>query len=473
MHFDMPSAPYTDGKLIEINIKKSQFTKKTVEKVLESNWKQANGNYAKGQTDIQVIFSNDKHQTNNKQESSDDEKNNVHDDLANGLDKSLCSFFAKADKSQPIAHSSGRPIILKHGRDVFIRSKTKSKRYLSYDGSNIKNNLALCDSLSDLLSGDLSTHLSVCHGFDRLREKRRISCSEQRQEMNSGRFVYLNDSLEARSCMQELQIIHKQLNLDNFDKLKLLIEQVIKNKCEDDLKELMDDEFDTFEIDEKNDDLDSKSDKYATLSYIDEVMTHKRHEMMGCPLTKAELFALILYTSCEKTQSSLTKIQIENVSKKQHDPKWDILDLLLLTAISKLSKYQCFKNFSVYSGACDISFDFDKYKENNCGKYPIGLATYTSFTGDKNEAKTFCGDTGMMVGVKLTSDMTGICDVEWVSKYPQEKEILFCRGLRFYATLVQEKNENDSQLQLVAFDKSNDDTLKQSNIDQMFTNFDV
>eukprot|EP01083_Nonionella_stella_P062207 161807_1 len=71
------------------------------------------------------------------------------------------------------------------------------------------------------------------------------------------------------------------------------------------------------------------------------------------------------------------------------------------------------------------------------------LATYMSTSWDKSVAQQFLEMTGdgkgLMIGLESLFKMQKACDVSWISKFPNEKEILFARHHGyFYAHLIQQ-----------------------------------
>merc|ERR1711933_597271 len=67
--------------------------------------------------------------------------------------------------------------------------------------------------------------------------------------------------------------------------LQYLLKEVINNGFENDLY---------IPEDEKR-----KKNNPSILKIVDEKMNHEKHKAMGCPLNRAEMLSLVLYTGCE------------------------------------------------------------------------------------------------------------------------------------------------------------------------------
>ena len=104
--------------------------------------------------------------------------------------------------------------------------------------------------------------------------------------------------------------------------------------------------------------------------------------------------------------------------------KWKWFDYCLLTAIYALSERESGK-FGVFTGLGGVKLDS---KVINNGYF----VTYTSTSWRKEVAKTFINsDKGMIIQIDSSyKNDEGVycCDVSWISKFPDECEILFSRS---------------------------------------------
>ena len=212
--------------------------------------------------------------------------------------------------------------------------------------------------------------------------------------------------------------------------LKVLIEEVIKNGYKSDL------------CLECTKDDDCKHDDYSILQIVNDKMKSNRHKMMDSPLNQAEMLSLILYTGfvlCFYCGYLSFDGQYEiyeylgcdcnyDLCKSQRDGnfvKWKWFDLCLYGAIQKLSSRESGK-FGVFSGLGGVQLDSKKIK---CAYFK----TYTSTSWSKKVAKDFMGgDKGMILEIDSNYkdyDDVFCCDVSWISKFPDECEVLFARSI--------------------------------------------
>ena len=143
--------------------------------------------------------------------------------------------------------------------------------------------------------------------------------------------------------------------------------------------------------------------------------------------------------------------------------KWPLFDCLVNAAITQLSKFEEHWE-NIYSGICGVFYKFrnensdSDYKSNTYNEIRdvVYCTTNVSFTTDLNIAKEFRGSSGMIIGMNMKRSCPAIrghfeaCDVSWISKYPNEKEILCRRGsqIRFYRnkmTITQTENNEKQQ----------------------------
>ena len=82
-------------------------------------------------------------------------------------------------------------------------------------------------------------------------------------------------------------------------------------------------------------------------------------------------------------------------------------------------------SFTVYSGLCSVKLN----KKSVEGGY---FVTYVSTSWRKEVATGFMAGEGMLIQIdkKFKNDsMVYCCDVSWISKFPDECEILFARAV--------------------------------------------
>eukprot|EP01083_Nonionella_stella_P086510 240391_1 len=145
-------------------------------------------------------------------------------------------------------------------------------------------------------------------------------------------------------------------------------------------------------------------------------MNHTRHTQIYSPLRRDEMLALILYTGCDCNHDLCKQQRNRNYSK------WKWFDYCLFRAIRKLSHKES-GPFIVYSGLSGVKMNRIVY-------------THTSTTWQKEVAKEFMDGDGMIVTIdKEFKNEHGVkcCDMSWISKFPDECEVLFARSLEYKA----------------------------------------
>eukprot|EP01084_Bolivina_argentea_P133093 234870_1 len=167
----------------------------------------------------------------------------------------------------------------------------------------------------------------------------------------------------------------------------------------------------------------------SIIDIVDEKLKHKRHIAMGSPLNKPLMLAVILYTGCD-CNYDLCSSQRNNNYKK-----WVILDYCLQKAVETLSEAE-YGYFPVYTGVGNAMMEWKGKDIEQWG----ALCTFTSTTWDKEVAKAFCGPQGMMIALQSQFRIDG-CDVSWISKFPNEKEILFPPAISTSFRCVSQKNK--------------------------------
>eukprot|EP01083_Nonionella_stella_P066706 175890_1 len=188
--------------------------------------------------------------------------------------------------------------------------------------------------------------------------------------------------------------------------LQALIEEVIVNGFKSDL------------CLECGSDDDCKHIEYSILSVVDNKMNHYRHKLMGEPLDRGEMLALILYTGCDCNYDLCA-------SQRNGDyMKWKWFDYCLCDAIWTLSDRE-HGLFSVFSGLNNVKLSSKSVK---CGWF----RTYVSTAWNRAVAETFMSGNGMILNIdkefKNYEDVY-CCDVSWISKFPDECEVLFARSI--------------------------------------------
>ena len=183
---------------------------------------------------------------------------------------------------------------------------------------------------------------------------------------------------------------------------------------------------------------DEKNDTYSIMHIVKEKMECHRHKLIGSPLNKAEMLALILYTGYEANYD-LCKSQREG-----NYSKWKWFDYCLYHGIEKLSKVEIGK-FNVYTGLSSVQLN-EKSVDNGY------FVTYVSASWIKDVSLQFAAGKGMIIEIdskyKTANDIK-CCDVSWISKFPDECEILFARSLYYYQRFNCQVIDQKDQIQTV------------------------
>ena len=205
------------------------------------------------------------------------------------------------------------------------------------------------------------------------------------------------------------------------------------------------------------------SDVFGIFAQLKVKMKDSKHKQMGHPLKEASMLALLLYCNGECNH---------DLCLPQRDAtyltKWKIFDCLVDKGIQRLATFE--KHYeNIYAGICDVF-----YKFRNDGNDVVHFTTTVTFTRDLNVAKNFRGSSGMIIGLNLqrsfafVNSQSSACDVSWISKFPNEKEVLCTRGsqIRFYKNKMKEtQNENGEKLQSFVCDEGN---LQETSFQSMF-----
>eukprot|EP01084_Bolivina_argentea_P304097 525120_1 len=132
----------------------------------------------------------------------------------------------------------------------------------------------------------------------------------------------------------------------------------------------------------------------------------------------AEMLSLILYTGCDCNYDLCSSQRNEDYDK------WKWFDYCLWNAIYKLSERES-GSFNVYSGLNKVKLNKKSIKNGY-------FVTYVSTSWSKDVAKSFMSGDGMMIQINkefMSNENVICCDVSWISKFPDECEILFVRSV--------------------------------------------
>ena len=184
-----------------------------------------------------------------------------------------------------------------------------------------------------------------------------------------------------------------------------------------------------------------KHDDYSLLTVVDEKLNHVRHKRMGSPLHRYHMLALILYTGGD-CNYDLCKSQ-----RNGNYDKWKWFDFCLFWGITKLSQREEGK-YKLYSGLNKVKLNKKEIKEGY-------FVTYVSTSWNKNIAQDFMNGEGMIIEIdenfKNGYDIY-CCDVSWISKFPDECEVLFCRSAQrgFYGSFSLLTSDEKNGIQTVS-----------------------
>eukprot|EP01084_Bolivina_argentea_P031431 58177_1 len=183
--------------------------------------------------------------------------------------------------------------------------------------------------------------------------------------------------------------------------LKQLIDEVARNGFEKDLYLPQDDE---------------KGNDYSLIHVVDDKMYAPRHKNMSCPLSRAEMLAIILYTGCD------CNYDLCGSQRRGDYKKWKYFDLCLFNAINKLKQLETGK-FKIYTGLNNVKLN----KKSIQNGY---FVTYVSTSWKIEVSKKFMGETGMIMQIDESfRENMCCCDVSWISKFEHECEILIARSV--------------------------------------------
>ena len=160
------------------------------------------------------------------------------------------------------------------------------------------------------------------------------------------------------------------------------------------------------------------SDNSSLLLVAHDLMRHQRHLDMGSPLNRAEMLSLVMYTGCDCNYDLCASQRAGDYTK------WKWFDSYLFEAICKLSERER-GAFTVYTSLNKCMLN---RSEVECGWFP----TYISTSWDEQASLDFIEETGMLIEIdRAFKDLPNVhcCDVSWISKFPDEAEILFARSV--------------------------------------------
>ena len=190
----------------------------------------------------------------------------------------------------------------------------------------------------------------------------------------------------------------------------------------------------------------TNADGVPLASVVGSKLRHSEHESLGKPLKFEEMLALVLYTGCD-CYKDLRKYQYEHAGRniyRREPSEWCCFDRALDSAVRKLGAAQLAKygpsrglpSKYAYHGTnwCKVSVRGRWMLPNREYTEPVGeLPTFTSFSTSRDVALFFSKGKGSIARVDMTlaRDSDLFCDVTWISKFPQEQEVLFHRNSYF------------------------------------------
>eukprot|EP01084_Bolivina_argentea_P260387 439709_1 len=195
---------------------------------------------------------------------------------------------------------------------------------------------------------------------------------------------------------------------------------------------------------------------YSILHVVDQKLKHIRHKQMGSPLRRDHMLALVLYTGCDCNYAMCAAQRNGNYNK------WKWFDYCLRHAIQILNRYER-GNYKVYTGLNEVQLD---KKHLSLGYFP----TYTSTSWVRDVSQQFMGDKGMIIEIdeKYRSKKFCVCcDVSWISKFPDECEILFARSIHLdldgYGCFKLSVLDQQSEIQTVLLENADRETVNAKN----------
>eukprot|EP01084_Bolivina_argentea_P283870 486298_1 len=164
--------------------------------------------------------------------------------------------------------------------------------------------------------------------------------------------------------------------------------------------------------------LSPTSGPYETLSeVVMEKLNHPVHKAFGSPLNYDEMLSIILYTGTDAYKD------LRNVEMNHNYQKWKHFRINLSNAIHKLPSIR--KND--IDGSNYVYHGLHKVDGNMCVNSWSEPYTVMSATKDISVAVNFAKNEGSVLLFKLSGDFGFTfegADVSWISKFPNEKEVL-------------------------------------------------
>ena len=208
----------------------------------------------------------------------------------------------------------------------------------------------------------------------------------------------------------------KDAGTSSFYSTKDLLFEIINNGFETDLFLSQQDFF-------------SKS--YSILKIVNRKLDSIKHKInyQSC-LNRQLMFALVLYTHCQCIYD------LCNNQRNGNYTKWSVFDSLLYNAIAKLSRFEKLEGISLYSGLSnDVTLKINKKRWNKCC-----FPTFVSCSWNKDVSMDFINDDddnnnnnnkGSLIEIEnatFTNNRIKCCSVDWISKFPDECEVLMARS---------------------------------------------
>ena len=307
-------------------------------------------------------------------------------------------------------------------------------------------------------------------------------------------FEYINSPDIALHMTHNYQIL--VCGVESASKIAYIVKEVIKNGFEQDLlpikqNENKQEEKETISQNKINDEMveylnnvisqiqskntnnlesieknymDYLSSKYEIFEKLNDKMEHSRHKKMGFPLEKYMMLTLLLYCN-GKCNYDLSKSQRNgNVNKK-----WPYFDNYLNYTIDILSKYEIHKD-NLYTGLCGIYYQFEtKFGDSPHLHDRLHFIANVSFSTKLDVAGRFSSNEGLIIGLNMQRCYMALvkgfaaCDVSWISKFPNECEVLCQRGSTLH--VYRHKMTIKGKQQWLVCDEGN---LQQTSFQAMF-----
>ena len=211
----------------------------------------------------------------------------------------------------------------------------------------------------------------------------------------------------------------------NFNGLKQHHSSPTRIESSDTIKDLL---FEVIENGFKSDLCLSKRDKWNDLYSILKVVNKKMDSIIHkrcyqtC-LTRHEILSLVLYTGCECNYDLCAS------QKNGNYKKWKWFDLCLRNAIQELSNREQLVGISLFAAKPNVTQD--KIHTLGCS-----FPTYVSTSWNKQVSLHFMKKNGTLIEINDDKFINNVrcSSVDWVSKFPDECEVLIARSDETNAT---------------------------------------